>query len=135
MHYVRSIVAAILGPIPLVLFGLATADSVYRQAYIFYLFMFVLAQTMFWLAFLLTKVGTRTLGIVSSRRHVLVYAVVMFLLSCAGYMATYLLFGGSFLWVGMVRDSVGLSISGVASFLLYRAILHIARGNPGVLGA
>ncbi len=134
VHYVRSLSAAILAPMLLALFIVAT-DSADRHSSTFYALAIVMAQVLFWLAFLLMAAVTRVPGVAASHLRVVIYAVAMFLLSGAGYAATFLLLGGTFRWLGVVRDSVGLSISGAASFLLYRAILHAVRGQPEVPGA
>jgi uncharacterized membrane protein YciS (DUF1049 family) len=135
MRRARLIAAGLVAPMIVALFIVATSIPAMRQIPWFYTFAYLLAQGMFWLALLLALPIVNALGVTALRLQVLAYGLAMFAVSCAGYAATYLIVGGPFMWLYLARDSIGLALSGVASFLLYKASCQSNRRATEVLGA
>ena len=122
MHKLRAVLAALVAPLVLAAFFLATSPEgrPYRPALI--IAAVVLAHACFWPAALITNTIARRMRLTDSWHR----AVVMSLVTLGVFVLIYILWtaiSGSFSWKGLLRDSLSGAVASSASYVLYRALL------------
>jgi cell division protein FtsW (lipid II flippase) len=135
MRSPKLIVASILAPTPLAAFMLATADGIVSHRAAYLIAAVVLAHVLFWVAFFLAKFVLARLKVHAPRAlMVLTYGFVFLVLSCSASIIAQQ-WQGDFRWLLLVRDSISISLAGVASYILYLAIARGSHEKSAVSGA
>jgi hypothetical protein len=135
MRRLKLFIAAMLGPIPLVLFMLVTSVGVLPLRPLYLVAAFVLAQSLFWIAYFVATRVTARLKVHRPRTSmVLVFGGVFLLLaSCCSLTAQAL--QGDFRLMVLLRDSIAISLAGVASYVVHYAMVRGASRKVGPIGA
>jgi hypothetical protein len=126
MRRLNLFVAGMLGPTPLVLFMLLTSVGLVPLRLAYLVAAVVLAQLLFWITYF---VASRVTGRLKVRRPrtsmLLVFGGVFLSLSFCCSLTAQVLQADVRLIV-LIRDSIGISLAGVASYILYYAIARRA---------
>jgi hypothetical protein len=124
MRRLELFVAAVLGPIPLVLFMLVTSVGVLSLRPVYLVAAFVLAQALFWVTYFVARRVTARLKVHRPRTSmVLVFGGVLLVLAfCCSLTAQAL--QGDFRLMLLLRDSIAISLAGVASYIVHYAMVR-----------
>jgi hypothetical protein len=124
MHRLRLFVAAVLGPIPLVLFMLVTSVGILPLRAMYLVLAFVLAHALFWITYFVARRVTVRLKLHRPRTSiVLVFGGVFLILACSCSLVAQALQGDLHLML-LLRDSVTISLAGVASYIFHYAMVR-----------
>ena len=121
---VRMLIAALLGPVVLLILFAATSPVGVRMSLTLTLAAYVFAHLLFWPPTIATSYVGERLKLKGPIGYVLLMATFSALMSFAmGAIAWYLHLDPSYGWHEMLRDTGVLALCGALAFLVYRAIL------------
>jgi hypothetical protein len=135
MRGLRLFAAVVLGPIPLVLFMLATSVGLLPVRPAYWAAAVVLAQALFWITYFVARQITARLKVRRPRTSmVLVFGGVFLVLSsCCSFTAQAV--QGDFQLMLLLRDSIAISLAGVASYIFHYALVRGASPKVEPVGA
>lgn len=118
--------AALLAPIPLVFFFVATSPSGSQiNAVLLWAGSYVLAHIVFWPSALLTRYLGRRLKVVSTVHSAVWMAVCAALITGLLAVVPDLILNRSYTWRAGLRDSLTVAIAAASCWVLYRALLAL----------
>ena len=119
---VRTLIAALLGPVVLLIMFAATSPVGVRMPLALTLAAYLFAHVLFWPPALATSYVGRRLRLRSPICHILLMATFSAVLSFA-IGGIYLYLDPSYGWHALLRDAGVLALCGAGAFIVYRAIL------------
>lgn len=122
MYTLRAVLAAVIGPLVLAAFFLATSPQGGAHRGTLIIASIVLAHTLFWPAALATNKLALRMRLTDSWHM----AVTMGSISLAVFVLIYIFWAAiddTFSWKGLLRDSLSGAVASGAAYVLYRALL------------
>ena len=125
-----------MSPLVMAAFMYVTSpDKLFYSVAIVLLLLGAMAHVIFWLAYFATKVVRARTNLGGVPASAAIFALMTFVLSCLGYVATYFIAGGGFSWPSLIRDSASLALSGAAAYVLYCVLAPGFKLTRGISGA